>query len=313
MTHSWLLFLYSLTSKQGAARLSLWRQLKRIGAVPLKTSAYILPDRPELYESFQWLGQRVREQGGDATLVRAAHVDGISDEELVALFQQARSVDYDEIMADARKLLPKKGKRLKEAPEGLDKLHSRIEAVRQIDFFGCPKATDVGMLLHRLATGSSKKTAASGKQLSRKDYQGRTWLTRPKPEVDRVGSAWLIQKFIDGKAAFVFSHDPAGFPEAIPYDILDVEFGHHSEDCTFETLVKRFGISDCAVHEIAAIIHDADLGDDKFGRIEGAGLLAVLRGWARMGLSDAEILKRGFDCFDALHRSLTTRQSGRLR
>ena len=87
---SWLILLYGLTSKHGAARLSLWRQLKRIGAVPLKTSASILPDRPDLYESFQWLGQRVRDQGGDATLIRAAHVDGVTDEQLVALFQEAR-------------------------------------------------------------------------------------------------------------------------------------------------------------------------------------------------------------------------------
>ena len=306
--HSWLLLLYSLGSKQGAARLSLWRQLKRIGAVSLKTSASILPYRPELYESFQWLGQRVREQGGDATLVRAAHVDGVSDEELVALFQKARSADYEEIMSAAKALLPRKAKRLKQAPEGLDKLRARFEAVRQIDFFECPKATDAEMLLHRLTAGGSPKATTSSKLLSRKNFQGRTWLTRPKPEVDRIGSAWLIQKFIDDKATFVFGHDPAKFPDAIPYDMVDVEFGHHGDDCTFETLVKRFGIKDRAVNEIAAIIHDADLGDEKFGRMEGIGLLAVFRGWAKMGLSDKEILTRGFQCFDALYEVLKAKR-----
>lgn len=309
MTHSWLLFLYSLKSKQGAARLSLWRNLKRIGAVPFKTSASILPDRPELYESFQWLGQKVREQGGDATLVRAAHVDGVTDDDLVALFQQARAADYQEIMDATKALIPANGKRLKEVPEGLEKLNARIEAVRQIDFFECPRATDAEMLLRRLTGARSPSASAATRRLERKDYQGRNWLTRPKPEVDRVGSAWLIRNYIDEKPVFVFSQDPSKFPNAIPYDMVDVEFGHHGEDCTFETIVKRFSINDRAVRELAAIIHDADLGDEKFGRVEGAGLLAVLRGWARMGLNDEEILKRGFDCFDALRRVLTTRQT----
>lgn len=307
LTHSWLLLLYSLTSKHGAARLSLWRHLKRIGAVPLKTSASILPDRPELYECFQWLGQRVREQGGDATLVRVAHVDGVTDEDLVALFQRARSADYQAIMKSAKTLLPRKGRRRHQAPEGLEKLHARFEAVRQIDFFECSKAADTEMLLRRLAAGGSAKSAAPTKLLPRKSYQGRRWLTRPKPEVDRVGSAWLIKKFIDEKATFVFGRDPAALPASIPYDMVDVEFGHHGEDCTFETLVKRFGITDRAVGEIAAIIHDTDLGDEKFGRVEGVGLLAVLRGWAQMGLGDDEILTRGFNCFDALHQVLSAR------
>ena len=204
-------------------------------------------------------------------------------------------------MDDAKALLPSKGKRHKEAPEGLEKLHARFEAVRQIDFFGSPKATDTEMLLRRLSAAGTGKRSAPSMHLSRKDFQGRTWLTRPKPEVDRVGSAWLIKKFIDEKPTFVFGTSPSAFPDAIPYDMVDVEMGHHGEDCTFETLVKRFDIRDRGVNEIAAIIHDADLADERFGRVEGVGLLAVLRGWARQGLSDDEILARGLDRFDALH------------
>ncbi len=109
-SHSWLLLLYGLPSKKGAARLALWRQLKRIGAVPFTTSTCVLPDRTEQYESLQWVAQRVRDEGGEATLIRAAQVDGVSGEEVVRLFHTARAADYAEIMQDARALLPAKAR-----------------------------------------------------------------------------------------------------------------------------------------------------------------------------------------------------------
>lgn len=303
---SWLLLLYSLPAKSGALRLSVWRQLKRLGAVSLKTSASVLPDRPELYESFQWLAQRIREQGGEATLVRADDIDGVSDEAIVTLFQQARAADYDAILQDARALLPAKGRKTRVAEEEIEKLAARLQAVRQIDFFDCPKATDVELLLGRLGDGG---TNGKTKPLAIKQYQKRTWLTRPRPEVDRVGSAWLITRFIDPTATFVFSADATAHPEALPYDMVGVEFGHHGDDCTFETLIKRFSLNEAALKKVAAIIHDADLGDGRHGTQEGAGLLAIFRGWARMGWTDHGILTRGFDCFDALHRQLSTHKT----
>jgi hypothetical protein len=305
---SWLLLLYSLPAKSGALRLSVWRQLKRLGAVPLKTSASVLPDKPELYESFQWLAQRVREQGGDATLVRADDIDGVSDDEIVALFQEARAAEYEELLKDMRPLLPTKSKKTTASGEDLEKLAARLQAIRQIDFFECPKATDAEMLLRRLGD-----TAATGKAkpLSIKHYQKRVWLTRPRPEVDRVGSAWLIQRHIDAQATFVFASDASAHPEALPYDMVGVEFGHHGDDCTFETLIKRFSLEDAGLKKIAAIIHDADLGDGRHGTQEGAGLLAIFRGWAQMGWCDHDILERGFDCFDALHRQLSTRKTSK--
>ncbi len=301
---SWLLLLHSLPAKSGALRLSVWRQLKRLGAVPLKTSASVLPDRPDLYESFQWLGQRVREQGGNATLVRANDVDGVSDDDLKEMFQKARAVDYGEILEAARPLLPAKGKKAKATPEEIEKLAAQFQGVRQIDFFDCPKATEVERLLKQL--GESPATAPS-KPLALKNYQKRTWLTRPRPEVDRVGSAWLIQRFIDPQATFVFATAPTAYPEALPYDMVGVELGHQGDDCTFETLLKRFSLDDPGLKKIAAIIHDADLKDGRFGTHEGAGLLAIFRGWAQMNWSDHDILTRGFECFDALHRQLSTR------
>ena len=143
--------------------------------------------------------------------------------------------------------------------------------------------------------------------LDAKQYRGKTWLTRPRPEIDRVGSAWLISRFIDPKAKFVFAPSAQSVPGAIPFDMLDAEFSHHGNNCTFETLVKRFSLADKAVSRIAEMIHDADLDDAKFQRVECMGIDRVLKGWAKQGLTDKEILRHGFECFDALYAFLQRR------
>src|SRR5690606_1344708 len=93
---------------------------------------------------------------------------------------------------------------------------------------------------------------------------------------------------------------PDKHPEAIPFDMTGVEFTHQGEDCTFETLLKRFGLTDPALRKLGERVHDADLEDGKFQTTEAFGLDRIFKGWARLGLSDDEILARGFGCFDAL-------------
>jgi hypothetical protein len=159
------------------------------------------------------------------------------------------------------------------------------------------------MLLRR-AEGTRRKTLP---RLEAKNYRSRTWLTRPRPEIDRVGSAWLVRRFIDPRAKFVFAATVPSNREMIPFDMVDVEFSHHGDRCTFETLTQRFGIEDKAVRKIAEMIHDADLEDEKFQRWECIGIDRVLKGWAKQGLPDEEILRRGFECFDALYGFLQRR------
>src|SRR5260370_42679151 len=117
--------------------------------------------------------------------------------------------------------------------------------------------------------------------LDGKENREKTWLTRPRREIDRVGSAWLISKFIDPKAKFVFAPTVQAVPEAIPFDMLDTDFSHHGNCCTFETLIKRFAISDKAVAKIGEMIHDADLDDARFHLVEGFGIDRVLKCCAR--------------------------------
>jgi hypothetical protein len=114
----------------------------------------------------------------------------------------------------------------------------------------------------------------------------------------------LIRKFIDPKAKFIFAKKIPAAHRAISFDMLDAEFSHQSDDCTFETLTKRFGIQDKSIRKIGEMIHDADLDDDKFERTECIGIDRVLKGWAKEGVSDQEILRRGLQCFDALQAFL---------
>jgi len=129
-------------------------------------------------------------------------------------------------------------------------------------------------------------------------------VTRPRPGVDRVTSAWLIRKFIDQKAKFAFAPEDKKPPKAVPFDMYEGGFGHRGEDCTFETLFKVFHIRDKKAQIMAEVVHDADLFDEKFGRKEGFGIDEVMKGWARGGLSDPELLKRGMQLAEGLYKSL---------
>ena len=300
----WLLLLYGLPTRNNAARVNLWRQLKKCGALPIKTSAYILPDEPRHHERLQWLAQQVRDRGGEATIVHASEIEGLRHEDIIRQFNQARAADYSALIPALNRLVSKTRKHFEDAlAASLEKLTQQFEEIRKIDFFESPRAQDVQMLLKRATNLRDGKSTASQRLLIKK-YIGRTWLTRPRPEIDRVGSAWLIGKFIDSKAKFVFDPEPSSHPGAIPYDMFEVEFSHHGDDCTFETLVKRFGIADKAVLKIAEMVHDADLEDGKFQTTECIGIDRVLKGWAKGGLSDNDLLERGSQCFDALYRQL---------
>ena len=134
-------------------------------------------------------------------------------------------------------------------------------------------------MLFRRAAGPRRTRQLDN--LDSKQYQGKTWLTRPRPEIDRVGSAWLISRFIDRKPKFVFAPSVDAVPNAIPFDMLDAEFSHHGNCCTFETLIKSFAISDKSLIKIGEMIHDADLDDARFQRIEAVGIDRVFKGWAK--------------------------------
>jgi hypothetical protein len=299
---SWLLLLYSLPTRRNTERVAVWRRFKKMGAVQIKTSTYLLPDEPAQYEQFQWLAQQIRDYGGDSTLVRAREIEGLAREKVIAMFNDARAKEYAELRKVLQKFIVRRKKMdANDAATELQRLTRHFRGIRAVDFFDSARGHEIAMLFRR---AEGPRRFRQLETVDPKQYQGKTWLTRPRPEIDRVGSAWLISKFIDRKPKFVFAPKADAVPDAIPFDMLDAELSHHGNNCTFETLTKRFAISDKSVAKIGEMIHDADLDDARFQRVEAIGIDRVLKGWAKEGLPDEEILRRGFQVFDALYAFL---------
>ena len=160
-------------------------------------------------------------------------------------------------------------------------LRQRFQDIVSIDFFGSPLREQVERALKVMQTSKTKSAAPEIGKVSPAEYRNRVWVTRPRPGVDRVTSAWLIRKFIDPKAKFAFAPEDKKPAKAVPFDMYEGGFGHRGEDCTFETLLKVFHIRDKKVLVMAEVVHDADLFDEKFGRKEGFGIDEVMKGWAR--------------------------------
>ena len=152
---------------------------------------------------------------------------------------------------------------------------------------------------------------AAGLRLDPETYRNRVWVTRPRPGVDRFSSAWLIRRFIDRNAAFVFAGAPNRYPDAVPFDMYHAGgFKHEGDLCTFEVLQDRFGIRDLAVRRIAEIVHDIDLKEDRYTSPHVSTVGLLVDGLRASIPEDAKLLEQGIVLFEALYQSLQpTRRS----
>jgi hypothetical protein len=313
----WLLFIHQLPSHPSNLRVTTWRRLQQIGAIPLKHAVYALPDTPDAREDFEWLKTEARAAGGDASVFAADNVDAWSDDALVEEFRRARQALYEELCQDVEQALKRtpsarrpKGTRAPAVRRLLEIFRERLVAAERIDFFGSAGRDRVLTVLRQLEDridGTSRQTAPSGQgdQSGRlASFQGRVWITRPRPGVDRMASAWLIRLFIDRQARFGFAADRESVPDhGVPFDMFGVEFSHQGDGCTFETLCAVFGITGPALSRIAAIVHDLDLKDGRFGAPEGSTVGAMIEGLQLAYQNDEALLEQGMTLFDSLYRS----------
>jgi hypothetical protein len=300
---AWLLLTFTLPTKRASKRVEVWRKLQRYGTVPLGNSGYLLPGTAANEERFEWLATAIRKYGGDASVVHVKSIDNISTPQLIGRFAEARSREYQDLIREIEKFIA-----MPQYERGIGKLtrlRSRFQEIVEVDFFRSPLQKRVAELLASADARGSVKPKQLPAKVKCQDYMNRVWVTRPRPGIDRSASAWLIRRFIDPKARFAFAPEDQVPNEAVPFDMFHAEgFGHRGDDCTFETLQKDFRIREGTVKVIAEIIHDADLSDEKFGRKEGLGIDGVLKGWARQGIPDPELLKRGMQLMEGLYHSL---------
>ncbi len=260
--------------------------------------------------------------GGDASLVEANFIEGLSDAQVQEMFRAARDADYQAIAGEARALakqLPRKGavpeERGTELRPQLARLQKRIADVAALDFFDARGREPLEGLLRELDQRLAKEVSPppERKATMPEKPDGATWVTRTGIHVDRMASAWLIRRFIDPRARFKFvsTKEYQHRSKELRFDMFDGEFTHEGDLCTFEVLLARFGVDDAALTPIAEIVHDIDLKDDKHARAEKAGIERLINSIAMAHGEDEVRLARASAVLDDLYEGFKRRRPER--
>jgi hypothetical protein len=289
----------------------LWRRLRRLGAVSPAGGIYLLPAKNECLEAFQWLAQEIQQAKGQALVIHVEQFEGFSDLQLVELFQQARTEDYAELEPPLKELEQAVDQAELAVPELsqtydiLAKLRRQHAEITRIDYFNCPAGVRLAARLNQvgqmLAANASPEPTVAPVELNA--YRDKRWVTRPQPHVDRLACAWLIRRYINAQAVIRYAWQPE--PAEVAFDMTGAEFGHTGHLCTFETMLRAFGLSEPGLATLAEIVHEIDLRDERYIRPEIAGLEAILKGWLTLNLSDAELEAAGLAVFDGLFATLS--------
>jgi len=201
----WLLLVFTLPTSKASERVQIWRKLQRFGAIAFRNAGSLLPNTPENQERFEWLARTIRASHGEASILQIQAIDDLPFRALEDQFRDARVEDYTALIEDLKKLKPT----VKGPSSQVQRLRRRFEDVVAIDFFTSPlraKVEEALTLAERTGTKSNLQERGSA---AKPKYQKRTWITRPRPGIDRVSSAWLISRFIDAKPKFIFGTNPA--------------------------------------------------------------------------------------------------------
>jgi hypothetical protein len=320
---NWLLFFYKVPAKPGNLRMKVWRRLLKLGAASLKGSVYILPHSEDHLEVLHWLTGEVASLGGEAAFAKVERIETIGDEEIVSLFQAQRANDYAPIAAALEALEGQLSSlEQQQDQQGLERVKGNFQkllknhrGVKGIDFFHCPQGSDIQERLERFEERFTQLTAhpqaerpKSAGPRRKEDYQGKVWVTRRNPFVDRMASAWLIRRFIDPRARFEFLEKdqvPAEVPTAVSFDVPGGDFSHQQDRCTFEVLLETFGLRGKPLRKIAEVVHELDLKDGKFSNPQASGVDCILLGIRKTGADDREALEEGIKVFERLHAALS--------
>jgi hypothetical protein len=317
----WVLLLPSIPTADTTARVKVWRQLQKVGAIALKNSVYVLPNRDECIEAFQWVSRELTELGGQASLCEGQFFDGMTDDEIERRFVDARNADYAEIATEVRglaKLL--KAKRLsadkvRTLRSHAVKLRRRFDETVAIDFcHATGREAAYGLLAaveRSLEALQGEVTPEALGRISRP--VGATWVTRTGVHIDRVACAWLIRRFVDPQGTLKFVAPKGYLPEPgeLRFDMYDAEFTHVGDRCSFEVLVLRMGLDgDVSLSAIAEIVHDIDVRDEKYGRPETVGVQSAVTGICSGNREDEARIAAAAPLFDGLY-TFFSRQTGK--
>lgn len=294
---NYLALFVTLPTRQSAGRMRVWRALRALGCATLRDGVYLLPESAAHAAALAGVAEEVRRVEGGAELFLLNGRDAPQQARLAALFD--RSEDYARLLAAI-------GKAKRGDARALRTLRRDFAALSAIDFFpgeARRQAEETLKAREAAATGEPGSVAGRIRRLAQTDFSGRTWATRKHLWVDRMASAWLIRRFIDRKASFLWLDDPKRCPkQALGFDFDGATFTHVDGRVTFEVLAASFGLdADPALARIAQIVHCLDVGGVPVA--EAAGIEAVLAGLRAVAPNDDKLLVEASRVFDGLYRN----------
>jgi hypothetical protein len=319
----WLFLVHQVQTPNSRERVRVWRLTKKVGAILYRNSVYVLPYSKERLEDFHWLCQQIRDSKGEASVFVSEARDPAEDRALKQLFIRAIEKEYGELGEQLRRFEGLYGQvqetpsinvtQAKSLEKGLRQLEEAFQDIRRADFFQHASAPPIEKTLKQLRlsmaeTQMQKGTSHPIAHHSPSEFRGKTWATRAHIHIDRLCSAWLIKRFIDPKAKFVFAPEEKLPQSVVLFDVFGAEFSHQGDRCTFETLLEVFRIKDKALQSLAELVHEIDLKDEKYKRPESPGLDMVVRSLSDELRNDAKTLELGSRLLDALYKWFSLRE-----
>jgi hypothetical protein len=304
----WLIFIVSLPTRNSAGRMRVWRALKALGCGVLRDGVYLLPHRPEFRQTLQFQAEDVIAGGGSAHILSLDSENQDQQTVFENLFD--RSADYTKLVERIRQipylsLQPEDRVKLQKQAH---RLRKEFEAIVLQDFFPAAAQEQAAVVLEDfeqavLAPGEPHAVQQRIERLQLKDYHKRIWATRQRPWIDRLASAWLIRRFIDPEAHFIWLAVPDDCPaEALGFDFDGAAFTHVGAKVTFEVLLESFGLTkDAALNRIGALVHYLDIGGIPV--LESAGLETLINGMRQRWTDDDELLAEAEKIFDAFYQA----------
>ncbi len=310
----WSLLLVTLPTQPNAVRLRIWRALKALGCAAMRDGAYLLPLAHA--DALEALADEVRQHGGTASVLTLSPKDEAQRLEILAQFDRVQAYTgwYEALRgAQAALAAPTSPITETEARRRVRGVADALAAIIRIDYYpGAPAQqaeSDLAVLRRAFDSQFSKgEPQPSPGKIARLDiarYQGKRWATRARPWVDRMASAWLITRFIDKEARFVWLQDPGKAPRnVLGFDYHGARFTHvgepGNERVSFEVLMASFALdADPQLVSIAQAVHCLDAGGIPVAL--AAGLEAILGGLRELNADDDALINATGAVFDALY------------
>lgn len=309
----WLLLTATLPTTPSALRVRIWRALKATGCGTLRDGVYLLPASAASAPAFWEIERSVTAGGAQAHMLVLSARDPTQEKAFRALFD--RSDGYAELLQSFKeaRALVKQGSGI-ELRKTLRALEQQFQALAASDFFPGKEQQRAAAaletlrreILQRLSPGEPTPRSQSIRRRSVDDFQGKTWVTRRRPWVDRLATAWLVRRFVDPGASFAWIDSPKQCPrKAVGFDFDGATFTHADGKVTFEVVMHTFGLErDPALMSLGELVHSIDVGGIPVDA--AAGVETVVRGLLAQHADDDRLLEASLSLFDSLYAAMRT-------